>query len=467
MGKEEWRGDTSRSLPNRKDKIMKLWKKLMMGTVVTMMVGLWATSVHAECETDEDCGEGMTCVTYETPACDGDIKDCPDGDEECLARLEEELEQCESTDGDVITESYCEPAPCETDADCGGNMVCIEYTDDWCTDIDVECDENGDCTTYDEEPICGSETHKECSTLHGMDCETDADCGDDLVCVEFTEEWCSGGAEVVCDDSGECTVIEEETECGTDVFHECAYQYEGPCEADADCGEGFNCVPEEICTCTGSDSGVDTDEDGTNETTVDVPPDTLDTDVGVPGPADPEADCTCEPTGTNRCELQEIDCETDADCPAGMICEVVTQIGPCEVLEDGTVDCPDAEPTTSQCRPEDWYRGDDNTISAGDGQEEGGSDTGGDGEVAPESNDTENGDVEDESEPDDTDPDVDDSEDGESDEETPADNDDSKTPQAVDSEGSGCAVVAPAAGGSSTPALLALLGLLAFVWRRR
>lgn len=440
---------------------MKLWTKLMTVTVATMMVGLWTTSANADCETDEDCGAGMTCVTYEweTPTCPGDIEDCPDGDEACLAKLEEELERCENTE--VITESYCEPAPCETDADCGDDMVCVEYTDEWCTDIDVECDENGDCTTYDEEAVCGSETYKECSTRHGMDCETDADCGDDLVCVEFTEEWCSGGGEVVCDETGECTVIEEETECGSDVYSECAYQYEAPCEADADCGEGFSCVPEEICTCTGGDVAVDTDGASDGSGDVDVPPEP----APMP-PAGPDADCTCEPTGTNRCELQEIDCETDADCPAGMICdEAVAPIEPCEVLEDGTVNCPETEPTgQGQCRPEGWY-GDDNSAGVRDGEDS--VDTGGDGEVAPESDDTEDEDVEGESEPDDTDPEVDDSEDGASDEEAPADDDPAKGSQASDAESSGCAVVAPAAGGASASTLLSFLGLLAFAWRRR
>jgi MYXO-CTERM domain-containing protein len=465
--------------PEKKGRKMNYWTKLMMVAVAAMVVGLSATSVSAECESDEDCGTGMTCVTYEyeTPDCEGDISDCPDGDEECLAKLEEEIERCESTE--VITESYCEPGPCETDADCGENMVCVEYVDDWCSGVsNEECDENGDCTTYDEEPVCETEVYKECSTLHGMDCETDADCGDELVCVEFTAEWCSGGGDVVCDESGDCTVIEEEIECGSEVFKECMYQYEAPCEADADCGEGFSCVPEEICTCIGGDDMVDTDGDGTSDGTAGVAPKDPAVDEDEPMPVgDSDAiDCSCEPTGTNRCELQEIDCEDDADCPAGMICAVPHDTVPCVVDDDGNMDCPDVEPTSQgQCSPEGWY-GD--KISAGDRDMEGNDDTEGDGsEEDSVSEDTEVGDAEDdgtkdddESEPEDTDPDEDDSEDNSEDddpEEDPlADNAGPKGPQASDTGGGSCSVVAPAAGSSSAPVLLALLGLLAFVRRR-
>jgi hypothetical protein len=377
---------------------MKHWIKQMMAPIGLVATVAYASPATADCETDEDCGAGRICVTheYETPDCDVSMPDCEEGDEECLARIKEAMEDCESSE--VITVSYCEPAPCETDADCG----------------------------------------------------------DDMVCVEYVNEWCSGSGDVVCDDDGECSEVEEEPECGSETIKECAYPYEAPCEQDADCGEGFDCVATEICSCsagddTPTDDGNAGDEDGEAPDVGDAP---SDGDGEADDPEEP--DCSCEPTGENHCELQEIDCTSDDDCPAGMICDSAGDSEPCEKPEGVEEDCPDVEPI-SRCRPEEWYR--DDGVSAGD-------DMKGDGE--------ENADPETETQ---TDNDGDD--DLESDPPAPgaadvspdnSDDDKEEKPSpktSADSGGAGgCAVVAPAAGGSSAGALLALFGLLAVARRR-
>jgi MYXO-CTERM domain-containing protein len=348
------------------------------------------------------------------------MPDCEDGDEECLARIKEEQADCETTA--PITESYCEPAPCETDADCGDGMVCIEYE----------------------------------------------------------EEWCSGSAAVDCDDEGNCAeVIEEEPVCGSDVYKECTHRYELACEQDADCGEGFNCVPSEICSCgagTGDmDGEVSEDTAGPDEEERPAQPEGLDT--GMEEPVGDEIipvapDCTCEPTGQNRCELQEIDCITDADCPAGMICDSV-QDTVCLADETGEASC-DKDEAISQCRPEDWY-GDDAAAGDIDVMKDDS------GEEAPENGDENDGNTGEEgevigdgNEADNTDPTADNDEiapsdaDETGDEITEGDKDEPKTEASPDgATAGGCSVVTPAVGGSSAGTVLGLLSLLAFAWRRR
>ncbi len=363
----------------------------VLGIVAGIVVIVGYTAPAAACETDDDCGAGYVCTTYDwgTTDCDYSMPDCEDGDEACLEDAEMSMEDCETQ---TVTESYCQRAPCETDADCGEAMVCIEHVEEWCTGSGMEvCDENGE----------------------------------------------------------ECEVIEEEEECGTDVYRECGYPYEGGCEQDADCGEGFACVPREICSCS-SGGDMDTDEmyDGEDmESGGDGEvPEMPEGDFGEASPGD-EAnppECTCEPTGDNYCELQPIDCEIDADCPAGLLCSPSYSISECEETPDGEEICTETE-TVSQCEPEGWYGEDwdDGDDVSGDA----------DGEK--------------------------DEEDEEADQD---DNDDQGETEGDGDIGSGsgwgwgwgspwgprgCSVVAPGAGNTSGVALIGLLGLLAVALRRR
>ena len=253
--------------------------------LIVMMVGVGLASVYATnataCETDEDCGAGYVCTTYSyvTPDCDSQ-PDCAEDDAECLDKLAEIASDCDGG-GEVIEDSYCERASCEVDADCGDTMICLEYE----------------------------------------------------------SRWCSGSDGEVCDDDG-CEIVEEDPVCGVDVYRECGYPYEAPCMADADCGAGFTCVPEEICSCSaGSDESV------------------YDADSGIYGIGATEEDlteeCSCEPTGENYCQLQEIECTDDADCPEGLSCIPVYSGGDCIAYDDGEVACDESE-AVSMCRPDGW-----------------------------------------------------------------------------------------------------------------
>jgi len=76
-------------------------------------------------------------------------------------------------------------------------------------------------------------------------------------------------------------------------------------------------------------------------------------------PVDPDSGEECELTGISICELQEIPCETDADCPTSWICAASPSVAvPCTFdAESGEEDCGDIPPEESQCSPPGWHGG--------------------------------------------------------------------------------------------------------------
>jgi len=114
----------------------------------------------------------------------------------------------------------------------------------------------------------------------------------------------------------------------------------GPCEADADCGEGFKCVAAEICECSVGAA---------------VPACPEGEECPEPEPV-PEPVCECQPTGEKYCEPDEIPCEVGADCPDGWTCEVSSvDVAPCVDPGDGSEPvCPDPLPATYACVPPYW-----------------------------------------------------------------------------------------------------------------
>lgn len=89
-------------------------------------------------------------------------------------------------------------------------------------------------------------------------CATDADCGQAMVCRSQTVTTCTGGAAapVKCDPNTVCepTPVLPPT-CSDSTLSQCAYRWQLPCNADADCGDGFLCQPSTMTTCSGSTPG--------------------------------------------------------------------------------------------------------------------------------------------------------------------------------------------------------------------
>jgi MYXO-CTERM domain-containing protein len=297
---------------------------LLSGAAGVAAGALFTLPASAQCVTDADCGEGLICntATYETP-CDAPPEECPEG-QSC------DIPECEPT---TVTRSYCENPPCQVDADCGEGMICrIETYEVGCG---FKCEDDGVCEA-DPECVPTTESYSYCEE---KPCESDADCGTGRICIERTWESCTGGAAVDCDEAGNCTQTSFNEECTTESSAYCGYRYEAECTVSEDCGPGFDCVPNEVCWCGGSTGGV-SGEGGAAS----VPEEPM---------TDPE--CGCEPTGTNRCELQELACTTDADCPADFLC-IQNPSGWCTGDENGTVTCGTDGPAMV-CYPSGWYSG--------------------------------------------------------------------------------------------------------------
>lgn len=247
---------------------------------------------------------------------------------------------------------------CTTDADCGVGFACQLTGATACAE--PACPPGEPCP---EPAPCETEEFYECVPVP-VECASDADCGEGSVCESYTYEECSGGGAIPgipCEEGGDCTdtpAPPEDADCTTVTESYCIPQYAAGCEIDADCGAGFTCTEMEMCSCGGS-GGSDGGVPGT-----DTPP--------VPGegsgsssdpsetPTEPVDDCVCEPSGEFYCELIPVECTADTDCTDGFICQesYETDVACAQDPESGEVICPEPEPATRYCVPENyeaWY----------------------------------------------------------------------------------------------------------------
>jgi hypothetical protein len=184
---------------------------------------------------------------------------------------------------------------CETDADCIDGFICEEVGVAACAMPD--CPEGEECPDF---VPCEEEVFYAC--VPGP-CDSDDDCAEGMACVEVayaddcvvSSEPCAEGEDCESSDPMEVPPCETVTETL------CLPTWIGTCETDSDCGEGFECVAEEVCSASGSG---------------DVPPPEDPEDPGVPA-EEPE----CAPTEEKYCRPLEIECEDDAGCPEGWTCE--------------------------------------------------------------------------------------------------------------------------------------------------
>lgn len=218
---------------------------------------------------------------------------------------------------------------CEADSDCIEGFICEEVGASTCGA--APCREGDDC---EEEPPCEPETFSFC--VPGP-CDSDDDCSAGLACleVEFGGD-CMSVAVPDCPPEEDCPEPEDfEVECEEpETATLCLPPYVAPCETDDECGDGFECVADEMCTCSGG-SGLD-----------EPPPDPEDPgDSGDPDPDDDgrewdgDEDCTCEPTDERYCSPREIECDGDGECPNGWTCEEIPSVYACYVDESGEEHC--------------------------------------------------------------------------------------------------------------------------------
>jgi len=240
--------------------------------VVLAMLLLAAPAVGDEalsCETDADCPDGYFCI-YLTTACV--CPDCPPGEEceDCNCPDEGEVEgYCEQEDWDDDDDWGFYGGECDEDADCPVGFACEMVpvpcaapdcppcTCEACDPDDEDCNEEPDCECPDcpdPEP-CEAEEVGYC-VYDMVDCETDADCAAGFECLEVEEcsgsgGGCSCGCDCMACPEGEdcpdcvcppCDCEEEEYTEECEVVGSFCAPKEQPCEDDADCLDGWECM---------------------------------------------------------------------------------------------------------------------------------------------------------------------------------------------------------------------------------
>jgi hypothetical protein len=158
----------------------------------------------------------------------------PDGQTPCRS-----YDDCGPSE--LCTETYippagcgaCLPGPpreCETDPECGGSMVCVEYdTTGMCyCDAGFECSEAQVCDPARAQPNAHGCAVARCD-IDGYECPAG------YRCEGSTGANDSGCVAISCTEGFECP---PNTDCGPDSFwpHDCERR---ACESDSDCDCGF------------------------------------------------------------------------------------------------------------------------------------------------------------------------------------------------------------------------------------
>lgn len=247
---------------------------------------------------------------------------------------------------------------CEQDADCPKGFHCDAYMVDGPCSV-APCQQGESC---DAGPECTSEVRHECRPSA---CETDADCATDMICFEQTSRACSGGAETgdaECKPGETCTTPEQvEPDCTEQTVRQCTPRYLLPCEQDTDCGDGFACKAFEECSCSGaagdpnrqstSDAGFAVGGSDAGSAFVPVPANDAGRDGGTFSDAGTTSDCECHMSDAKRCELTQVQCDSDADCPSNFVCNTYSW---------GTASCAVSKDSDAAvCEPIDMQSGEE------------------------------------------------------------------------------------------------------------
>ena len=309
-----------------------------------------------ECANDADCPDGMICAI-------ADCKPCPDG-EECPSC--EPMGECFevyvptgcSTDQDCPEGSQCVSMPCACDC-----KACPEGEEcEPCGPCD--CDDLGECMPiYEDDP----------GGWYGEECETDEDCPVEFKCEEVSWGQCGGSTPTcapctcaACDPDDEscdpedcecppCDEQGEAPECFEETVKMCTFS-PTECEADADCGDGFECLAQEICygygtacacpdiacACEPCPEGEECEACECEE----LPP--------CDCPEEEEYVEECETVGS-YCVPRQVACSDDADCFEGWTCEDFGGDCACPMCECMSEDCAEGEecalPEECSCPP--------------------------------------------------------------------------------------------------------------------
>lgn len=223
---------------------------------------------------------------------------------------------------------------CATDTDCPGGTTCQSLP----TPSAGPTCAGPDCPVSTDQGIAApTAPTKACAPAP---CSVDADCGGGgRVCQHDKVTVCNGGTAPACPRDQACDTGAAKPEVATCVertVSACVYRWQLPCNADADCGDGFTCAPNIISMCSGgtpiSGGAADAGSSGSVDSATGRPTPVAASGSGVatdlPAPA-PSADggvsperpmCTTMESFPGYCRAKATTCTTDADCPAAWSC---------------------------------------------------------------------------------------------------------------------------------------------------
>lgn len=216
---------------------------------------------------------------------------------------------------------------CETGADCPDGYRCRQESYESCYSYD-ECGPDGACSQTEQ--VCTTSEYGYCTYAT---CESDGDCPDTARCQPQITWVCDGsgaagasggasggiaGAGSVCPPGEMCAPAECYEEPGESL---CIPRYSLPCEVSEDCGGGFDCVQSSYWECDGSGAaGAGVGTAGASGGGEMLPPPPTDPTEPLPPDGSSMGSCHEVPSEEHYCQLQDLPCESDDECPSGLDC---------------------------------------------------------------------------------------------------------------------------------------------------
>jgi len=224
---------------------------------------------------------------------------------------------------------------CATSTDCGKGFSCEIVGGTACAG--VACPDNGmPCPAA---PQCEPQTILGC--VPRTSCTANTDCAEGMICHSEMTSACTGPT-IACAPGQNC--ILPTPSCTDTVVSRCMPKYALGCQIAADCGEGFDCVPEQMCTCSGGSGTTPSIGAGGSASSGTTPPPSgadaaplppMGTSIGAPVPPPdriptPDTSCTCTSGPTSVCQPKDLSCATSANCPSTWSCTLVGGYSTCE-----------------------------------------------------------------------------------------------------------------------------------------
>lgn len=202
---------------------------------------------NASCSSDADCGAGERCERI------AECASCPFIDEDGDGMSDVSCEACTPAVGRC--QDHPQPTECSQDADCGAGQRCEVY--EVCAECPIDGSEDDRDTAH-----CGCFTEGYCvADPQPNTCQSDADCGGNMVCVN--DVICPPCMEVDGDGDSPNDVF---CDTGCEERSYCAPRdpwVDGSCRSNADCGPEFECViTEPALDCPAVCEPADLDGDG-------------------------------------------------------------------------------------------------------------------------------------------------------------------------------------------------------------